>query len=146
MPPALIPAWLVFMSLLYCAVRGILDSYAAYSWNLLLNSFCLAGDRVPRATLRNWLVLLSSMVCLLRRSRRRFLFLWMSLCESICLCLSCSLRSLWILLRRALRAFCWLYLLRASCLSICSSRASPARSLSSFSNISHYCYSDSAAS
>ena len=116
---------------------GNRDSYAAASWNLLLNSFWRAGDLAPRATLRNWFVLLVSMFCLLRRSSSKFLFLWMSLYESICRCLSCSFLSRWILFRSALRACCCFCRSNASYRSIFSSKISFAVSASSCSSCWH---------
>ena len=113
------------------ALNGSLDSFDCISWNLLLKSFWRAGDLVPKATFKNWLVRLVSMFYLLRRSRSKFLLRWMSLYESICLCFNCSLRSRWIRLRSALSACCYLCLRSASYFSMSSSSWSFAASLSS---------------
>lgn len=100
-------------------ILSLESSGAVYS--LLLKQFFFSGDLTPNANLKNVLVLLVSMFCLFNRSSSRFLFLYISLQESICLCFNCSLRSRWILLSRAASASYCLARIRSSVLDSWSS-------------------------
>jgi hypothetical protein len=85
------------------------------------------------------------MFYLFSKSSSKFLFLCMSLCESICRCFNYSFLSLWILFNKAAKAICCLFRILSSCLDNISS-ISPSysdRSSDSFKSQSFFKFSAS---
>lgn len=77
--------------------RGMSESATGLYFRLIISWRIwpsLFSSRRPSANFRNSLVRLCSVACLIRMSASRFLFLWISLWESTCLCFTCSSRSL----------------------------------------------------